>query len=332
MRTTRKRMAWLGLLCVAVAMLGLLSGRMADEDQIASPDEFRPPTEAELLHIVEEAGAESSLFRVLSWCAAGLIAAGVVMDLYLLWRLLAGGLPRASCLTEARWDLWDLATAVLVFLAVYFAMESMSLFMEQASGAEYSAIVYPLAVQCVAELAALWAILRLVRAHGGGNLAGERRGGWRALTVGVSWYIAFLPVLLALTWATEVAAGWFGIRLEPQEPLGLFFADLGIPSMIFLLAFVCVAGPVIEELFFRGFAYRALRRGIGRWPAILVTAILFAALHANLAVFLPIIALGILLAWVFETSGSLLPSIVIHICQNGVAVAGALLVRMLSRG
>jgi membrane protease YdiL (CAAX protease family) len=42
----------------------------------------------------------------------------------------------------------------------------------------------------------------------------------------------------------------------------------------------------MEEILFRGFAYQAVRGRLGRWPSILLTSLLFSALHANAAVFL----------------------------------------------
>jgi membrane protease YdiL (CAAX protease family) len=173
--------------------------------------------------------------------------------------------------------------------------------------------------------------VRIVEDDATQAMAGRRRGNILShIATGVTAYVGFLPVLLLLTWLTEEAARLTGIGLEPQEQIGFFFADLSYPALIFLVIFVAIVGPVFEEIFFRGFAYQALRRRWGRWPSVLATALLFSLLHASFSVFLPILGLGVLLACVFEASGSLVPSIVVHICQNSVAVAGALLVRSLS--
>jgi membrane protease YdiL (CAAX protease family) len=188
-------------------------------------------------------------------------------------------------------------------------------------------------VQFLAELAAICLLLQCVSSrwrNAFGRLGLSRGNVISHIATGVTAYVGFLPILLLLTWLTEEAARRTGIGLEPQEQIGFFFADLSSPSLVFLVIFVAIVGPVFEEIFFRGFAYQALRRRWRRWPSVLATALLFSLLHASFSAFLPILGLGILLACVFESSGSLIPSIVIHVCQNSVAVAGALLVRSLS--
>ncbi len=85
-----------------------------------------------------------------------------------------------------------------------------------------------------------------------------------------------------------------------------------------LLAAIIVA-PICEELFFRGFLFRGLLCGMSLWPAILVSSLLFAVAHTDLGSFIPLLLIGIALAYARWRSRSLWPSVAIHTINNLVA-------------
>lgn len=97
------------------------------------------------------------------------------------------------------------------------------------------------------------------------------------------------------------------IELVENEPLA------GTLS-VFLLA------PVCEEIIFRGFLHQALRKHLRLLPGILLSSAIFSLAHINLPAFVPLLLVGIVLAYVFERTHSLLPCIAIHILNNGVAL------------
>jgi uncharacterized protein len=84
-----------------------------------------------------------------------------------------------------------------------------------------------------------------------------------------------------------------------------------------------VVAPVAEEVFFRGFFYRALRTRLRVWSASLIDGVVFAALHfqgPDTAVILPVIAVvGVGLCLVYERTGSLFSVIAIHAAFNTFA-------------
>ncbi|MBU1006915.1 MAG: CPBP family intramembrane metalloprotease, partial [Candidatus Omnitrophica bacterium] len=49
-------------------------------------------------------------------------------------------------------------------------------------------------------------------------------------------------------------------------------------------------------------------------------AVVFSLLHANIAGFLPIMALGVLLAYLYEATGSLVASMTVHVIHNSVII------------
>ena len=80
------------------------------------------------------------------------------------------------------------------------------------------------------------------------------------------------------------------------------------------LAFIA---PLFEELIFRGFLYGTLRKKLSWLPAALATAFLFSLAHGySMLGFTTILWSGLVLAWVYERSGSLLPAVAVHTFGN----------------
>jgi membrane protease YdiL (CAAX protease family) len=97
--------------------------------------------------------------------------------------------------------------------------------------------------------------------------------------------------------------------LMPQQPNLLAF----LPSLFAVSLLV----PLAEELAFRGLLYGWLRARLGRSTAIALSAVIFGLFHGQ-PDFLPAhIALGALLAYIYERSGSLWPAVVLHGVFNG---------------
>jgi sodium transport system permease protein len=82
---------------------------------------------------------------------------------------------------------------------------------------------------------------------------------------------------------------------------------------------IALTPAVCEELLFRGLILSGLRR-YGQWPAIVISALLFALAHASIYRLLPTFCLGLLLGYIVVKTGSLYCSILLHALNNGVAV------------
>lgn len=142
----------------------------------------------------------------------------------------------------------------------------------------------------------------------------------RNIRVAVTAYITLLPVLsLILLVALSVLKL---IRYEPPSiPIFELLYEESRPKLLLVLTIlVSFIGPVAEETFFRGFAYPALRKRFGIKNGIILISFVFSLLHANLVGFFPIMALGILLAYLYEKTGSLIPSIAVHVIHNFIIV------------
>jgi len=100
---------------------------------------------------------------------------------------------------------------------------------------------------------------------------------------------------------------WFDPELVWGAPAAVAVTLLG--SVVF--------APVFEELIFRGLLYGTLRARLA-WPlAALGSALVFALAHGyGAAGFLSVFLSGVLWAWVYERTGSLLPSMAAHVVNN----------------
>ena len=81
-----------------------------------------------------------------------------------------------------------------------------------------------------------------------------------------------------------------------------------------------------EEWLFRGYMQTRLKQAWGRWPAIVVTAILFGIMHMDLFQSPFAMFFGIYLGYVAEKSGSIRPTMLCHMVNNTFQVLIATLV------
>ena len=140
---------------------------------------------------------------------------------------------------------------------------------------------------------------------------------WASLKFGVASYVTFLPFLVFLLLIMGVVAKMLPEEPGPQPIFTMYLTESRGPVVGWMLFLVMVVAPVAEELFFRGILYGWLRARMGVWKGLGLSALLFAVLHANFMVFLPILGLGLLFGWVYEQTGSLAAPVVVHILHNG---------------
>jgi hypothetical protein len=126
-------------------------------------------------------------------------------------------------------------------------------------------------------------------------------------------YVVFL--LLAAAW-TQV------MGVQDRETVAI---DLGTRDSTFALVaagfLVCVVAPIAEELFFRGFLFGALRKH-GLVIAALVSGVTFGLVHvasSPIGFIVPLAGLGVILALLYERTGSLYPPIALHALNNSIA-------------
>lgn len=106
-----------------------------------------------------------------------------------------------------------------------------------------------------------------------------------------------------------------------QPEISQIFDSTSFP--VALLFGGAVVAPLVEELFFRGFVFPGLRSKWGWRKAAVVSAGLFALAHIAPISILPIFFLGLIFAFLYQTSGSIWPGILMHVLTNTVTLVGA---------
>lgn len=132
--------------------------------------------------------------------------------------------------------------------------------------------------------------------------------------------------LAVLAWFVYILfAGFLAPLLQPDQEdvtreLGTNKDELGSVAVAAFL--IVIAAPLSEEMFFRGFMFGGLRRSMSIWPAALISAAVWGSLHlgaGNIGVAIQLAVFGVILAWLYERSGTLWAPVLAHTINNTIA-------------
>lgn len=160
----------------------------------------------------------------------------------------------------------------------------------------------------------------------------------RELGLGLLAFALVIPITLAMLGIGAAAGAWLGAPPPPlaHELLDTLTSPEATPLVRIALAVsVIFVGPALEEAIYRGLLQSSLVEAVGRrrrWPVVLGVSALFAVMHAQVvaAHTLPaLFVLGVAFGWLYERTGSLWPSIILHACFNAFNVGAALLMQHL---
>ncbi len=93
----------------------------------------------------------------------------------------------------------------------------------------------------------------------------------------------------------------------------------GTSWRIAIFVIIVLAGPLLEEVFFRGALYRPLKKESPTFGIVVLSSLLFALSHLEKQMFIPIAIVGLTLGILRSASGSLIPGIIMHTTFNGAA-------------
>ena len=134
---------------------------------------------------------------------------------------------------------------------------------------------------------------------------------------------AFLGATLQVpaTMASNIVDRFFplpdGVLLERMARITPHSTAHGIA----IFAVVALLGPFVEELFFRGALFGALRRGHNALITTLVVSLCFALGHLDLRLLVPLFLVALVMGDVRERSGSIWPGLALHAAFNSATLA-----------
>jgi membrane protease YdiL (CAAX protease family) len=113
---------------------------------------------------------------------------------------------------------------------------------------------------------------------------------------------------------------------QQQEAVTILSHIDSLPQRALLGVSTIFVAPIGEEILFRGILYPAIKR-FNPQLALWATSILFGLIHTNLASFVPLTLLAVLLVYVYEYTGNLLAPIAVHCVFNAANFIALYLVR-----
>ncbi|HXF56618.1 MAG TPA: CPBP family intramembrane glutamic endopeptidase [Actinomycetota bacterium] len=183
----------------------------------------------------------------------------------------------------------------------------------------------------VGELAFALAVVGWVRFVSRGSLAAlgrpRRPGGDLGVgaVAGLGLVALAYGVLAAVSVAVRAVTG--SPPPQPEQVAGCVRGE----ALALFAPVVILLAPLGEELYFRGFLYRGLRRRYGTWPSALVSGALFGVVHFGGLAFLLIIPslvlVGVGLALLFEWRRSILAPMAAHAVFNALGYLAIVLGR-----
>lgn len=93
--------------------------------------------------------------------------------------------------------------------------------------------------------------------------------------------------------------------------------DLSTASPIFMIFVVCLFGPLVEEVVFRGMIYGKLRHnGFSVWVAAIISGIAFGVFHMNWVQGIYAAVFGVVLAYIYEKTQTIWGCTLLHVAFN----------------
>jgi len=137
-----------------------------------------------------------------------------------------------------------------------------------------------------------------------------------------------LPILMSVIalgligdWLIMLGGDFFEISVHWTE---WFIPQLvwgGQAELLKMTIEVVVVAPIFEELIFRGIVFSTLRAKFGFTASMIGSAVIFALAHGYGPIaFLTVFWSGILWAWIYERTGSVIPGMCAHVVNNGLVV------------
>ncbi len=255
------------------------------------------------------------------YAVMGLVGVVILAMLVISW---LAGRRQSELPWRKPWNLVDIAEALVVLLLLLVCASVVTAGLREVIGSALSSETTNAILMVVGYLfCGVCTIALIVYRIGRRRIVWELLGlKWRRVATCVGQGIAGFGVVVALLAIALSVLGQFGIEkivpLAPQAPVDMFLETRSLLTFAIYLLLVGILAPVVEELIFRGFVYAGLRRIMTVPAAALTSALIFAAAHIAVPVggLLAITLIGVVLAYLYERSGTLLAPMITHAMYN----------------
>ncbi|MCF2139560.1 MAG: CPBP family intramembrane metalloprotease [Candidatus Lokiarchaeota archaeon] len=134
----------------------------------------------------------------------------------------------------------------------------------------------------------------------------------------IFFWIIFTTIVLFFV---RIFIGWILSLFLQSTPNNRILQLLKDDKFFWLIFFlVAIIGPVVEEFFYRGLIFKALRKILAPQWAIILSSLLFAVSHLNIIQGILAFILAIFLAVFYEKSENLMIPIIMHILNNTLSI------------
>ncbi len=139
----------------------------------------------------------------------------------------------------------------------------------------------------------------------------------RLRAVGLAVGLVVAAMIFNFVYATYVIPG-----IGMQEEMAKILASIPRTPVNIAAGFfaIAVAAPLVEELLFRGLLQNALARKLPIWGAIILSSLVFAAVHLQLYAIPGLMSLSIAFGYLYYRTGSLRMNILLHMANNAAAL------------
>lgn len=277
-------------------------------------------------------GLEGQLVDHAAWIGAlyaGIVVFGLAVLGWFIIRLRRHPLPWATCLSRLYWRPWSLADCQPILLVLIgsflFSLLVQSAWLALAPDSASARIAHLVVVQSILfHWAGLLAVAWFLR---------RRRLPWRSafglapatlgrdLGRGLLILAGTMPVLVGSAVIYNLFLQLFGFQPSLQEVAFIISGETSPWLRAYFIFLAVVLAPVVEEILFRGMLLPALAKRFGAAAAVVITAMVFAAIHAHVPSLVPLFVLACALSLAYIGTGSLAASMIMHAAFNGLTVS-----------
>ncbi|BDS05220.1 hypothetical protein NT6N_02600 [Oceaniferula spumae] len=145
--------------------------------------------------------------------------------------------------------------------------------------------------------------------------------------IGYAWRTFFTPVprlmhwvlaALAVSWLFDMLIYWMPIEWFPIDPTQVLISDeYGWVGLAWGLCSAVILAPICEEIVYRGFLFNVLKNRCGLHLAVFLSSFVFAMVHFyGFQDLLGVFVFGVIMAYLYQRTNSLLPCVLCHACYN----------------